>query len=170
MELAEVVGRLEQGLADLASADVGHLFWSLGMQTSARNALRGTVTRVTDGTVNAEVGLAVAPGIEITAIVTRESVTSLGLAVGRPAIALIKSSFVILAKGDGIVTSARNQIGGVINVRHDGAVSSEITLEIAEGKTLTATITRASAEVMALSEGDPVKALIKASHVILAVE
>jgi molybdate transport system regulatory protein len=171
-ELSEVMERLEQGLAGApASAeDVGRLFWSLGMQTSARNALRGTVTRIVDGAVNAEVTLAVAGGVEIVAIVTRESVTALRLAVGRPAIALIKSSFVVLAKGEGLVTSARNQIKGVVSARLDGAVSSEITLAIAEGKTLTATITRESAEVMGLADGEPATALIKAPHVILAVE
>ena len=169
-ELADIASRLEQGLADAPLGDVGRLFWSLGMQTSARNALRGTVTRITDGAVNAEVSLAVAGGVEVVAIVTRESVQALRLAVGRPAIALIKSSFVVLAKGEGLVTSARNQIKGVVAQRLDGAVSSEITLAIAEGKTLTATITRESAEAMSLAEGEPVTALIKAPHVILAVE
>jgi molybdate transport system regulatory protein len=169
-ELAEVIERLDQGLAGAPADDLGRLFWSLGMQTSARNALRGTVTRITDGAVNAEVSLGVAGGVEIVAIVTRESVAALRLAVGRPAIALIKSSFVVLAKGEGLVTSARNQIRGVVSARVDGAVSSEITLAIAEGKTLTATITRESAEAMALKVGEPLTALIKAPHVILAVE
>jgi molybdate transport system regulatory protein len=171
-ELAEVMERLDQGLAGAPEAlgDVGRLFWSLGMQTSARNALRGTVTRVTDGAVNAEVTLGLAGGVEIVAIVTRESVAALRLAVGRPAIALIKSSFVVLAKGEGLVTSARNQIAGRVAARVDGTVSSEITLTIAEGKTLTATITRESAEAMDLKAGDPLTALIKAPHVILAVE
>jgi molybdate transport system regulatory protein len=173
-ELAEVMDRLELGLAAAPGAatpdDVGRLFWSLGMQTSARNALRGTVTRITDGAVNAEVTLALAGGVEIVAIVTRESVEALHLAVGRPAIALVKSSFVVLAKGEGLVTSARNQIQGVVSARVDGPVSSEITLAIADGKTLTATITRESAEAMGLVEGEPLTALIKAPHVILAVE
>jgi molybdate transport system regulatory protein len=173
-ELAEVMDRLDQRLSGAgapdAVGDVGRLFWSLGMQTSARNALRGTVTRVTDGAVNAEVSLGLAGGVEIVAIVTRESVATLRLAVGRPAIALIKSSFVVLAKGEGLVTSARNQIAGRVAVRVDGPVSSEITLTIAEGKTLTATITRESAAAMDLKAGDPLTALIKAPHVILAVE
>lgn len=171
-ELAEVMERLERGLAGAPdpAEDVGHLFWSLGMQTSARNALRGTVAGITDGAVNAEVTLGLTGGVEIVAIVTRESVTALRLAVGRPAIALIKSSFVLLARGESLVTSARNQIKGVVAARHDGAVSSEVTLDIAEGKTLTATITRESAEVMGLKEGEIVTALIKAPHVILAVE
>jgi molybdate transport system regulatory protein len=174
LELAEVMDRLERGLAGAPGpaylGDIGRIFWSLGMQTSARNALRGTVTHIADGAVNAEVSLAVAGGVEIVAIVTRESISTLRLAVGRPAIALIKSSFVVLAKGEGLVTSARNHIKGVVSARLDGAVSSEITLEIAEGKTLTATITHESAEAMALKVGEPVTALIKAPHVILAVE
>jgi molybdate transport system regulatory protein len=173
-ELANAMDRLDERLsgpgAPDAWGDVSRLFWSLGMQTSARNALRGTVTRVTDGAVNAEVTLSLADGVEIVAIVTRESVTALRLAVGRPAIALIKSSFVVLAKGEGLVTSARNQIAGRVAARVDGAVSSEVTLSIAEGKTLTATVTRESAEAMALKPGDPLTALIKAPHVILAVE
>lgn len=169
-ELAEVLVRLEQGLAG-APDDLGRLFWSLGMQTSARNALRGTVTRITDdGAVNAEVTLAVAGGVEIVAVVTRESVATLRLAIGRPVIALIKSSFVVLAKGEGVVTSARNHIKGVVSTRHDGAISSEVVIEVAQGKTLTATITRESADAMQLKEGEVVTALIKAPHVILAVE
>lgn len=168
-DLADVLARLEQGLAGAPLADIGS-FWSLGMQTSARNALRGIVTKVTDGAVNAEVSLGVATGVEITAIVTRDSIAALRLAVGKPVIALIKSSFVILARGEGLVTSARNQIAGVVASREDGVVSSEITLRIAEGKTLTATVTRESAEAMGLAEGEEVTALIKAPHVILAVE
>jgi molybdate transport system regulatory protein len=48
-------------------------------------------------------------------------------------------------------------------------VSSEITLGAADGKTLTATITRESAESMGVAEGGRVTALM-APHVILAVE
>ena len=168
-ELGQVADRLEQGLTGLPE-DIGALFWSLGLQTSARNALRGIVTRIADGAVNAEVVLAVGGGVEIVAVVTRESLAALRLAPGRPVIALIKSTFVVLARGEGLLTSARNQIQGVVAGRVDGAVSSEITLDIAEGKTLVATITRESAEAMGLALGQPVIALVKAPHVILAVE
>ena len=140
------------------------------MKTSARNALRGTVASVTDGAVNAEVAVQVAHGVEIIAVVTRASVADLGLMPGKPAIALIKSSFIVLAKGEGLMTSARNQIPGRVIGREDGLVNSEITLAIADGKTLTATITRESAERLGLAAGETVTALIKAPHVILAVE
>jgi molybdate transport system regulatory protein len=77
---------------------------------------------------------------------------------------------VVLAKGEGLRTSARNQIPGVVATREDGAVNSEIGLDIGGGKTLTATITLESAESLELRVGDAVTALIKAPHVILAVE
>lgn len=166
-ELGETLARLE---ARLESGGLGDIFWSLGMKTSARNALRGVVSRIEIGAVNSEVALEIAPGVEIVSIVTRQSVDDLGLAPGKPAIALIKSSFVVLAKGEGLVTSARNQLSGQVLSREDGAVSSEVTLSLADGKTLTATITKESAEAMDLRQGEAVLALVKAPHVILAVE
>ena len=168
--LAQVVEQLAQAL-DGTEADLPALIRSLGMKTSARNALRGVVETVTDGTVNAEVTLRVTPGVAIVAIVTRESVAELGLAPGREAVALIKSSFVILAPGDEpLRTSARNALAGVV-IRHEvGAVNDEVVLELEPGKTVTATITRESAQALGFEVGARAQALIKASHVILAVD
>ncbi|THD56823.1 TOBE domain-containing protein [Phenylobacterium sp.] len=166
-EIDAAVAKLDSGLAGEPARD---LFWSLGMRTSARNALRGTICDVTTGEVNSEVTLRLGDGVDITAIVTRHSVEDLGLAPGKPAIALIKSSFVILAKGENLRTSARNQIAGVVSSREDGAVNCEIGLGIGGGKTLTATITLESARALDIKVGDAVIALVKAPHVILAVE
>lgn len=170
-ELASAVGRLEARLAGGDGPGLDALWWGMTMRTSARNALRGTVTRVTPGAVNAEVALRVADDVEIVATVTRESVGELGLVPGAAAVALVKSSFVILAPGDRpIRTSARNCLPGVVTAREDGAVNSEVTLELRLGKTLTATVTRESAEALALDVGARALALVKASHVILAME
>jgi molybdate transport system regulatory protein len=147
------------------------LLWGIGMKTSARNVLRGTVSRLTPGTIDAEVTLAVAEGVEIVATITRGSAEDLGLVPGATALALIKSSFVILARGDeSLRTSARNTLAGTVIAREDGAISSEVTLELTLGKTLTATLTKESAEALDLQIGTRALALIKASHVILAVE
>jgi molybdate transport system regulatory protein len=170
VELSRLAETLQQQLAEPAES-LNSLLWGLGMKTSARNALRGVVDRVKQGAVNTEVVLKIAEGVEITAVVTRESASELDLVPGRRAIALIKSSFIILAEGGGTLrTSARNQLSGQVARREDGAVNSEISLTIEAGKTLTATITRESADALDLKVGDPVLALIKASHVILAVE
>jgi molybdate transport system regulatory protein len=67
------------------------------LRTSARNQLWGTVKRIHPGSVNAEVTLEIAGGRTVTALVTNESLTALGLEVGSAARAIFKASSVILA-------------------------------------------------------------------------
>jgi molybdate transport system regulatory protein len=170
-ELGHVLETLERRLAGASSAPLRTLLWSLGMKTSARNAFRGVVDRITDGAVNAEVVLRIGGGAEIVAVITRHSVEDLALAPGREAIALIKSSFVILAQGDETLrTSARNKLAGTVVGLERGAVNDEVRLDIGGGKVLTATVTHESAEALEIAVGARLLALIKASHVILAVE
>lgn len=68
-----------------------------GLRTSVRNQLRGTVTRVHESAVNAEVVIDLGHGKSVTAVVTQESVRSLGIAEGTAACALIQSSSIILS-------------------------------------------------------------------------
>ena len=63
---------------------------------SARNQLRGTVVAVRGGGVLSEVVLRLGDGQEITAVITRRSVEQLGLRRGREAVAVIKSTEVML--------------------------------------------------------------------------
>lgn len=67
------------------------------MKVSARNVIKGTVKQVVTGAVNTEVTLEIAPGIEITSIITKASAEHLGLAEGKEAYAVIKSSDVMIA-------------------------------------------------------------------------
>ena len=67
------------------------------MKVSARNVLKGTIKQVVKGAVNTEVTLEVAPGVEITSIITSASALELGLAEGKVAYAVIKSSNVMMA-------------------------------------------------------------------------
>lgn len=68
------------------------------VRISARNQLWGTVRRIQQGPVNAEVTLAMKNGKSVCAVVTHDSVDKLGLAVGQPACAVFKASSVILCK------------------------------------------------------------------------
>ncbi|MEA5535967.1 TOBE domain-containing protein [Crocosphaera sp. XPORK-15E] len=65
------------------------------MQSSARNTIKGTVTKVELGSVNAIVTIEVAPGVEISGMITKESAESLGLTEGKEAYAVIKASDVM---------------------------------------------------------------------------
>lgn len=67
------------------------------MKLSARNQIKGTVKKITEGAVNNEVVLEVAPGVEITSVITKQSSESLGLKEGATAYAVVKASNVMVA-------------------------------------------------------------------------
>lgn len=142
---------------------------NLMLRTSARNQYEGSVQAIARGAVNSEVTLELAGGDRLTAIITNASVDSLGLIEGGSAIALIKSSFVLLAVGSDLRTTARNTLSGTVMACHRGAVNSEVQLQLTGGKRLVATVTNHSADALGITVGAPMQALIKASHVILAV-
>ena len=66
------------------------------MKLSARNVIKGTVKSIELGAVNAEVIIEIAPGIEMTSIITIKSCKNLGLAVGKEAYAVIKASNIMI--------------------------------------------------------------------------
>jgi molybdate transport system regulatory protein len=170
--LEDKLSRISQAIAeDGLDEHTDLLFWSVAMKTSARNAFHCQVTDIRWAPVNVEVTLKVSEENAIVAVVTKDSAQDLGLVPGREVVALIKSSFVMLARGDVLPrVSARNLIWGSVIERIDGGVNSEILLDIGNGKTLTAVITKESAEELPLRLGDRACALFKASHVILAVD
>ena len=67
-------------------------------------------------------------------------------------------------------TSARNQYAGTITEIESGPVTTEVTIGIAGGHSLAATLTTTSAKRMNLHKGQQALALIKASSVVLATE
>ncbi|OAM30814.1 MULTISPECIES: molybdopterin-binding protein [Eikenella] len=67
-------------------------------------------------------------------------------------------------------TSARNQLPGQIKAVKHGPVSSEITLQLANGVELVASITEESCRELGLAEGGMATALIKAGSIIVATD
>lgn len=139
------------------------------MQTSARNQFLGRITRIKPGAVNAEVLLDIGGQDQIVAIITHESLETMNLVIGQEAYALFKAPWVILTRELKMKSSARNQLSGEIVRITEGAVNSEVVVELTGGKLLSAVVTNESLIEMALTTGIKVCALIKASHVILAV-
>ncbi|TCP61555.1 molybdopterin-binding protein [Rhodovulum bhavnagarense] len=140
------------------------------MQTSTRNTYRCTVTKITQGAVNAEIDLALPDGQRLAAVITERSAQDMGLSEGAEVFALVKATFIMLMAGDapGRV-SACNRLAGRVSARKDGPVNSEIILDLGTGNTITAIVTRASADSLGLAPGATATALFKASHVILAL-
>lgn len=68
------------------------------IELSARNNLRGTVKSVRADGITAEVVIDLGHGLEIVSVITRDSVERLGLKVGDAAVAVIKSTEVMIGK------------------------------------------------------------------------
>jgi molybdopterin-binding protein len=110
-EMIRQMGRSPASSPDISSIDVEDLeeetpdlenaatLQAIQIQISARNVLKAKVKQVVKGTVNAEVTLAIAPGIELVSIVTRTSADKLELKKGKEVFAIIKSNNVMIAAG-----------------------------------------------------------------------
>ncbi len=150
--------------------DIDKLLRAIAMKTSARNQFRGRILRVDKGAVNGSLSLDIGEGQTITATLTNDSIDELQLEVGKTAIALIKASFVLLSPDPAVRISARNRLTGTISGLNPGAVNCDVKLLLPGNRTLGAVITNESAEELCLAPGQPCTALIKASHVIIAVD
>lgn len=140
------------------------------MKVSARNVFKGTVNQVKEGAVNAEVVLTLPGGEQLVAVVTLDSVTNLGLAVGTQAMALVKAPWVMLmTEASDIRLSARNCLPGKVTAVTDGAVNAEVTLTLEGGTEVHSIVTRQAISELGLAPGVRATAVIKASHIILGV-
>lgn len=82
-------------LAALAQANAQDAAEAGGSRSSARNRLRGIVTKVTKDTVMAQVEMQAGP-FRVVSLMSSEAVDDLGLEVGSLAIATVKATTVII--------------------------------------------------------------------------
>lgn len=140
------------------------------MKVSARNVFKGKVSAIRPGAVNAEVDVQTDEGDVIVAVVTQASVKSLGLAVGSAVTALVKAPWVMVSSEDsGLRFSARNQLKGKVSDIEKGAVNSEVGIQLPGGTVVHAVVTNDAVAELGLAVGQPALAVIKSSHVVLAV-
>jgi molybdate transport system regulatory protein len=137
------------------------------MTLSIRNQLPGTVTTITPGEVMATVGLRLTGGQTLTAAITLEAVTELGLTSGSAVRALVKSTEVSLATGPVEGLSIRNQLPGTITEVATGGAMASVKVDVQGGR-LTAAITKDAVADLGLTAGTSVVALIKSTEVALA--
>lgn len=99
MESIKEIG-LAEGKEALAIIKASNVMFAAGDQKitgiSARNQLVGTVSTIRKGAVNGHVRLELSCGSAITGSVTNSAIEELGLEVGAPAIAIVKSTDVIV--------------------------------------------------------------------------
>lgn len=136
---------------------------------SARNKIKATVTEVKNGAVNAVVKLDAGNGINLSAVITMDSVNDLGLSAGKTCYATIKASEVMISN-DKLKISARNQIEGTITEIKKGVVNAVVKLDAAGDVKVTSVITMDSVNDLGLDVGKKAIAIIKSSSVMITVE
>ena len=99
MEAVEQLG-LAEGKEARAIIKASNVMFAVGDEPlkniSARNQLPGTIASIKKGAVNGHVVLELADGNKITGSITNEAIEQLGLAEGGKALAIIKSTDVIV--------------------------------------------------------------------------
>ncbi|SBS30440.1 Molybdenum-pterin-binding protein MopA [Marinomonas aquimarina] len=164
-EHAQFLARLGEQLHSLE--DIANFVRSEQAMTSVRNQFRGQVVSLEHGAVNTEVVIDIGSVQPLVAIISRDSAEQLGLRAGKQAIAMVSESSILLSKETTLATSARNRlIGSVVRIT-EGAVNSDITIDLGQNKTLNAVITNTSLHELALQSNDQVAAIFKAPSVIL---
>ncbi len=141
------------------------------MRISARNQLKGTITKVVEGAVNGVVVISLGDET-VKADITLESIKELGLTEGKTAYAIVKATNVMFASGtDRIINiSARNQLAGTIVKVTEGAVNGHVSLKMADGNVVSGSITNEAIESLGLKVGDSALAIIKATDVMVGIE
>ena len=135
---------------------------------SARNQLKGTITAIDKGAVNAIVKLSVANGLTVSSTISLDAVNELKLEVGKEASAVIKATSVMIGLGD-LKLSARNQLTGKIVEIEEGAVNAIIKLQIADDVIISSTISMSAVKELGLEVGKEAKAVVKATSVMVGV-
>jgi molybdate transport system regulatory protein len=171
-EYQAALDRLSETFASEPVGDVRafqRLLRRMSVRSSARNQFVGTVSGLREGPVDFEVLVRIDDHLELAAVVTRESAEQLGLAIGTEVIALVKASSVLLIVDEAMRISARNRLWGAVQRIVDGPVNAEVTLDLGNGRSAVAVVTRDSVDSLGLAIGTRACAAFKVSSVILAV-
>ena len=70
------------------------------MKISARNQFKGTVTDIQEGAVNGIVKIDIGGGNVVSSTISMNAIRELGLAVGKPAYAIVKATSVMVGIDD----------------------------------------------------------------------
>lgn len=158
----------EAWLADQPALNT--LLKRMSMKTSARNQFHGRIAGIEAGPATTTVGIALDGGQLLTASLTTQAAQALSLQTGQEALALVKSSEVVLVTDfGGYRLSARNQLAGTVSRVQRGAVSSLVGLTLPGGAVVTASVTNDAVDALGLAAGQPATAVFKAYAVMLAV-
>ncbi len=140
------------------------------MRISARNVWLGNIKAIDTGVVNSVVTVRLKGRDTIVAVITNSSVERLELAQEKEVLAIVKATDVLLSHEiEPDTISASNILCGPISRIVPGKVNDEVTVELDGGNTVTSILTSNSVKRLSFKVEDEVRAIIKASNVLLAI-
>ncbi|MGZ5052369.1 MAG: TOBE domain-containing protein [Methylobacter sp.] len=139
------------------------------VKTSASNQIFGSIAAINAGAVNAEVVVQLKGGEQVVAHVTQATLNDMALQVGDDAVLLINSADIMLTTDSNSRFLARNRLSGSVMRMVQDEVNAEVTVLLPGGLTLIATITRQSAQDLALVPGVAVSAVFNGNAPVLGV-
>ena len=142
-----------------------------GRKTSARNNFFGKISSIQKGDIQARVDMITLGGNRVTTVITNDSLSRLGLKVGKLITAEVKAPWVVLQKGDEEPEcSAENRFRGTIARINKGRVTTEYVVKIADGTELCAIVSSASSRTLDIRLSDPVWAVFNCFAVVLQLD
>lgn len=157
--------------ADIQGMTQHYLQREAKLKTSARNVFPGQVSGIRQQDFLAEVRVSCFSGLEVTALITQESLERMQLARGKTVIATVKSPSVIMARapvhGAPPPTSARNRLEGTVLRINRSALICSVVARLSEGSRVCALITTERTDELGLTSGTLVTVMFDAFSVIL---
>jgi len=135
------------------------------MKLSARNQIKGIVTKVTPGAVNGIVNMAFGSNV-VSSTISMNAIEELGLAEGKEAIAIVKATEAMIGVGEIGRISARNVWKGTVTAIENGAVNGIVKVDV-EGTKLSATISMNAIADLELEVGKEVSVIVKSTSVMM---
>lgn len=139
----------------------------LSMQISARNQIHGTVEKIIQSDVNANVVIVPKSGHALFANVSRHAIESLNIHNNDEIIAIFKSNNVLLSTDENLAISARNKIKGTVIAITKESTNTEVLIDIGENESIASIITTGAVKKLKLDIGSKVVAFIKSSDIMI---
>ena len=140
-------------------------------KTSARNSFFGKISSIKKGDIQAKVEMITLSGDIVTTIITRDSLSRLGLKTGSLITAEVKAPWVILQKSEREPkTTAENRFVGNIVRINKGKTTTEYVVRISDGTELCSIVSTENARKMSFKEDDRVWVIFNSFAVVLHID
>jgi molybdate transport system regulatory protein len=140
-------------------------------KTSARNSFFGKISSIKKGDIQAKVEMITVSGDIVTTIITRDSLSRLGLKTGSLITAEVKAPWVILQKTDRKPeTTAENRfIGNIVRI-NIGKITTEYVVRIPDGTELCSVVSTENAHLLGFKEDDRAWVIFNSFAVVLHID